>query len=356
MWRTARLGWLVCMLHIAAADAHEGACKSEAPSETTLNAHAALEAAPDNLDRRISLADSLITDSCYDAALHVLEAGEPLHPRSGALQGKLREVRSLLSEQTYFDGLERAGETAKLSRHLLRCERLGDIAACDEALRVRPDDAQILVAKADALSQANRLAEALDIYTRARRNKTDDSTIAAKMAIVERKRQDLLNQCLSGAGTTALQACEAVLVRGSDDEFAIHKRKGMLLQSANEPAAALDAYIAANLLQQGDASVAHAIVTLSESTKRQDALTLAARGSALLSLDRPTEALNPLRQAMSLAPGLPNLKNQLADAEIKAKRKRALVATLNSTPTDQRLAENESQRRYSNAAPLTKSH
>jgi CheY-like chemotaxis protein len=88
---------------------------------------------------------------------------------------------------------------------------------------------------------------------------------------------------------------------------------------------ALDAFIAADLIKQDDQSVALAVVALTDSTGRKDALALEARGAALLTLHRPTESIRALQQAQSLAPALPGIKVQLARAEqaaqIEAKRK-----------------------------------
>jgi hypothetical protein len=61
--------------------------------------------------------------------------------------------------------------------------------------------------------------------------------------------------------------------------------------------------------------VALAIVSLSDSTGRQDALTLAARGAALVTLGRSSEAVGPLRQALRLTPDLAAAKTQLRLAE-----------------------------------------
>ena len=97
------------------------------------------------------------------------------------------------------------------------------------------------------------------------------------------------------------------------------RRRGILLQSLDEPDKALDAFIAANVLKQNDKSVALAIVALTDSTGRKDAMALAARGSALLTLGRATEALQALRRAEALAPALPKLKAQVAQAEQAAR-------------------------------------
>jgi hypothetical protein len=75
-------------------------------------------------------------------------------------------------------------------------------------------------------------------------------------------------------------------------------------------------------------------VALSDSTGRRDALALVARGSSLLTLHRASDALQALRQAEALAPGLPKLRTQIAQAEqaARAESKRAVAASANAQP------------------------
>lgn len=362
---------VAALLATSAALAHEGTCKKSSPSEATLAAGQALEQDPRDLDARLRLADALMTDNCFEDAVKTLEAGEAIHGRNAKLQSELREARSILREQGYFEELNRAEESAKLSRHLLRCNRFADIEACDQALALKPDDPQVVLAKADALVQANLPAEALMIYERARELAPEDAGVGQKIAAADAKRREELTACINTTGPAALQSCQSSLAAGGEDEFAIRKRIGTLLQSANQPSAALDSYIAASLLKTGDRSIALSIVTLSESTARTDALTLSARGSALLTLGRALDALTPLKQALALSPDLPGAKAQLAKAErlaqdearklMRAERvaqekdRRQAAATVAKNDASAPQAPSPS-RRYSNAAPVTKSN
>lgn len=265
----------------------------------------------------------------------------------------------MMREQTYFEGLNRAEEAAKLSHSLLRCNRLADIEACDQALARKPDDPQIIIAKADALVQARRPAEALGAYRHARQLAPGDATLEQKIAAAEAQRLAFKETCQSATGQTALQACQSALMPGSEDEFVILKRTGMLLQATNQPSAALDSYIAANSLKRGDRSVALTIVALSAGTGRKDAFTLAARGSALLTLGRAFDALTLLQQALALSPDMPEAKAQLAQAERLAQqeaRQKVAEATAAKEATGTIAAEAAPARRYSNAAPVTRSN
>ena len=144
-----------------------------------------MERDPDQLGPRMRLADALVDQGCYQEAVEILEAAEEAFPRSAELTGKLRDVRSLVTEQTYIEGLTQAAESAKVARNQLRCTKLGDVAACEDALHAKPDDVALLMAKGDALMQANRPADAAAAYTHASQLKPSDDTLKSKLASAE---------------------------------------------------------------------------------------------------------------------------------------------------------------------------
>jgi tetratricopeptide (TPR) repeat protein len=285
-----------------------------------------------------------------------------LHPRNTELQAKLRHARSLISEQQYFEGLDQAERSAKISRNTLRCNKLGDLTACEAALALRPNDPEITAAMADALLQAKRVGEALGTYRRAAELGANRTAIDGKLAAATAQRQALVTSCQAESGGMALQSCRSAFARGEDDEFAIQRRIAMLLQADNQVGPALDAYLAANSLKRNDRSVALAIVALGESTGRNDAVTLTARGSALLSLGRAREAVVVLRQAQTLSPGVNEIKAQLATAERLARAEiRVSAASASSAPIEIARATTPASdsppvRIYSNAAEPTRSH
>jgi tetratricopeptide (TPR) repeat protein len=219
-------------------------CQAGGPRVT--GARTALAAAPASLPARFELADALIEASCFHDAVHTLEDGTSIHPRSAELTAKLRTTRSLVSEQDYFEGKEQAELAARRSRNLLRCTRLGDIEACDEALKIKPDDAQTWLAKGDALLKASRPGEADGAYRRARQIAPDDARIATQLAAARAQRQPLLEQCRKGNDDVAMQACQSALSKGADDEREILARMASLRQPRPlAPAAALPAPVAA---------------------------------------------------------------------------------------------------------------
>jgi predicted Zn-dependent protease len=174
----------------AQADAHARAlaratCQSGKQVEAVTDAAAALDREPNELGPRLRLADALVDQGCYQEAVDVLEAGQQAFPRNRELSGKLRDVRSLVTEQTYIEGLTQAAEGAKLQRNQLRCTRLADVTACDEALKFKPDDEQLLLAKGDALMQSNRPADAGIAYRHAAQFKPSDEAVKTKLAAAE---------------------------------------------------------------------------------------------------------------------------------------------------------------------------
>ena len=287
----------------------------------------------------------------------MLEEGKALHGSNEEFQARLRTARSNVSEQQYIEGLGRAEEAAKAQRSMLRCAQLSDLTACDEALKGRPNDPQILAAKGDALLKASRPAEAAVAYRRAAELDPGNRAFAVRIATAEEQRARLVSECNAGKGGSAVGACDAALIRGAPDEFSIQKRKGLLLQGMGESSRALDAFIAADTVKSGDRSVALAIVSLTEDGKQLDAMALAARGSALLTLGRGRDAAAALRQARALAPGLPDLNRKLAAAERLAQDEPRLTpAPVAVAATQAPKVAQPPARRYSNDAPATQSH
>jgi tetratricopeptide (TPR) repeat protein len=348
------------LLAPAFAFAHDGSgtCAGTPPAEVAA-AREALEARPASLEARFKLADALIEANCYNEAVHALEDRQKLHPANASLETKLRNTRSLVSEQTYFAGREQAEQAARVSRNLLRCSRLGDLNACDDALKLKPDDLDILLAKGDAQLAAGKPADAEQTFRRAKDVAPANAKAAAQLAASHAQRLAAFGTCQNGSDDAALTACQAALLRGADDEFQVHTRLGQIYQQRNQPAAALTAYTAANALKRGDRNVALGIVALTEAGASRDAVTWAARGSALLTLRRGRESLVALKQAQTLAPNMPDLRAQIAQAETLARNEPGKPpATAGTAP--ERVAEAPvpatPARRYSNNAEPSRSH
>jgi tetratricopeptide (TPR) repeat protein len=342
-------------------------CPAAAQSSEIDAAQRAFAGNEQSVDLRLALAEALMARECYASAVHVLRQGESLHPRNRAIQLRLRYARSMLSEQQYIDSLAGAEVAARQQRNLLRCRKLSDLAACDALLREKPDQSELVIAKADALLASGRATEALLLYRRAAELDPKAAGIEARLSSAETQRAELFAKCQETNGQPALDACQLALIRGADDEFSIHQRKGLLLQAMDEPSKALDAYIAASLLKPDDPAVSHAILALTDSTGRNDALALAARGNALLALHRGAEAVEAFRGAQTLFPGIQGIEASLGAAEALAaseaeklaeeesRRKAALAALREERVTVARL-DLKQQPTFSNAAPAGRSH
>jgi tetratricopeptide (TPR) repeat protein len=313
------LSWVGMGLAMADAGHAIASCQTDSQPKAVTDAWAALKRSPNELALQLAVADALIDQGCYKEAVPVLEAGLAQRPRSSELQSRLRAARSMLNEEHFFEGLGNAQETAKLQHSMMRCTKLADVSACDDALRTKPDDPQVVIAKGDALAHGGHPADAILIYLHAAGLLPGDEGLKSKLSAAESQRETLVSQCEGSPDVAAADACQAAILRGSPDEFALLRRKGILLQSFDKPQQALDAFVAANVLQQDDKSVALAIVALTDSTGRRDAVALAARGSSLLTLGRASEALQTLRQAEALTPALPKIRAEIAQAEQAAR-------------------------------------
>jgi tetratricopeptide (TPR) repeat protein len=328
-WIASSLAALILVLLPPSAFAHgnsDPVCTTAGQQADVVAARADLQRTPDVLAMRLHLADLLLNAGCFDEAIHVLEAGEASNPRNSDLQYRLTRARSMLKEKDYFEGIDQAEAAARLRRDTLRCTQLGDIDACDSALSVQPNNADLMLARGNALLKANRADEAIAAYTQAAQLAPNNAGIAAKLHAAQSQRQENQNRCMEGSGDAGLRACQSLLVKGAANEFDITVRIAILQQSTNQAAQALDSYIAANTLRPGDKSVALATLALLDSTQRKDPIALAVRGSSLLTLGRASEAVEPLRQAYALAPNLPGLDKQLAAAAAQTRDAQTRVA------------------------------
>lgn len=342
-----------------AASAHgnsDPVCTTAGQQPDVIAARSDLGRTPDVLSKRLHLADMLVNAGCFDEAIHVLEAGEASNPRNSDLQFRLTRARSMMKEKEYFEGIDSAEAAARLRRNVLRCTQLSDLDACDAVLSVQPGNADIVLAKGNALAKAGKPDDAIAAYTQAVQLAPNNTAAAAKLQQATAQRQASQSRCMDGSGEAALTACQAILVKGAPNEFDLTVRIANLQQATNQVPQSLDSYIAANALRPGDKSVALALLPLLDSTQRKDAIALAARGSALLTLGRPAEAVAPLRQAYALAPTWPDIAKQLAAAEALTKDAQPRVVA--SVDASRKPVEAPAPRRtsYSNLQPASRAN
>jgi tetratricopeptide (TPR) repeat protein len=180
--------WVLLLLS-ATAGARESAspssCRAAAAQPAIINAQAALERNSANLSARFGLADAWSDAACFAEAVQVLQDAPELQSRNPELQTRLRVAKSLVGEEAYFEKLDRADADAKLKRDAFRCSTLSDLDACSEAVRIKPEDAMLLIEYGDALMRSKRPGEAISRYRRAEALAPDQSDIATKLSAAE---------------------------------------------------------------------------------------------------------------------------------------------------------------------------
>jgi len=167
---------------VSAQPAPRAACEEGAAPEAVSDARKTFQKNPEQLRPRLKLADALVDQGCYEEAVAVLEAGQSMYPHDVELSGKLRNVRSMLTEQTYIRGITQAEDAAKQQHYQLRCTQLADVEACNAALRSSPNDSALLLAKADALVQSGHPADAAAVYQHALQLNPGNESMRAKLA------------------------------------------------------------------------------------------------------------------------------------------------------------------------------
>ena len=129
-------------------------CQPNQPGKSVTDAQSAITQNPGELAPHLRLANALIDQGCYEQAAAALEAALKQYPRNAEVMGKLRDVRSMLTEQTYIQNVTQAEDAARLQHDQLRCSKLADLDACNAVLKVLPGDPTALAAKANAAADS----------------------------------------------------------------------------------------------------------------------------------------------------------------------------------------------------------
>jgi tetratricopeptide (TPR) repeat protein len=189
----AILRWIVaCLLTAAWLSAAHGTtlavCKDGGGAELAPACQQALRQA--SVAETLALIEPWVAERQFAPAQQVLQVALSHRPQEAALVQRLRDVQSLAEEATWLARKERSvPATSSVDAALAetRCTRLaGDAAltACEQALRLKPRDAVLLIAKGDALIALGRHAEAVVAY-RAAAGRQPDAALAQKIALAE---------------------------------------------------------------------------------------------------------------------------------------------------------------------------
>lgn len=241
----------------------------------------ALKSNPRDRKVRIALTEALIELGRHREAVNILRSGLEIDPADQQMKNMLKLEESLLEEQNWSEkqralrasrGSGRIDPKTKVN--IIRCTKLkGDsaLSACNEGLKIRPEDPDLLMGKGDALFGMNRTTDAIPIYRNALKLRPSSRELAERLRRAETKRNTLSGQCLKLENLAgALEACEMALLKDEPDEFRIKERRGDLLLADNRKKEALKAYKEALRLSPSDREVTGKIAGL-ESRGRHDA-------------------------------------------------------------------------------------
>ena len=143
-------------------------CRSESGESLSAACQAAVAGAPfDSLARAVP---AWLGERRHAHALRVLDEALRRPALDALTRQRLLELRSLAEEQAWSEGRRAPSAASGDAEWVLaqaRCTRLSGaagLAACEQALRLRPDDASTLAARGDHLFTLGRAAEAEETY------------------------------------------------------------------------------------------------------------------------------------------------------------------------------------------------
>ncbi|MCB1750079.1 MAG: tetratricopeptide repeat protein [Gammaproteobacteria bacterium] len=218
-----------------------------------------LQQNPRDIRLRRALTEALIGLGKRREAIKLLEAGLKLHPEDEQMQEMLKLQRSFLEEKAWAEKQRLSREESvteksdpRIRLNVIRCTKLkGEAAleACDEGLAALPGDVDLVLGKAEALLDMNRIVEAILLLREARASHASNTQFAEMVGRAEAKRKLLSGQCFTRRGAEALKACDIALLKGAADELRIQRRRADLLFEQNRAAEALAAHKAARRLK-----------------------------------------------------------------------------------------------------------
>ena len=228
---------------------------------------------PGNLEIRFALSDAFMTLGRYEDAIAVLRAGLERFPDNDRIKRKLLLAESYKEEKQLIEKKQNRENASSLSNNeniqirlsIIRCVKLkGDaaIAACNEGLKVNPKQPELLTGRGNAWMDMGRFGNAILDYEAAIAWEPKNRNAAEKLRIARTERKVRMAQCFKEDGLDGLNACDAVLLKGAEDEFAVQKRRAELLQRMGREKEAIGAYRAAAVLNPADDQIKKALAAL----------------------------------------------------------------------------------------------
>ena len=194
---------------------------------------------PDNFRIRLAVCDGLIADGNIQAARGLMESARLVHERNRSMLSLIARAESNIDElaSTPPPPGPDAGVLDDYTK--LRCERYQNAQACRDLLAMDANNPIANNVLGDLAFDAGRVMEAINHYLVVARSTTDTPT---RLQDALAQRETSLQPCFRRGNSTALEACNANLIPGYDDEAQIRMRMGDLHLLAGRYGTARQAY------------------------------------------------------------------------------------------------------------------
>ena len=226
----------ICLLQI---NIQYGACL-EAPDAVAACTRA-LSQEPRDFASRAGLCEAHARAGDFDSALSALEAGRTAHRGDGFVLGLIDRAISNVKEKSAGATKRPPDMQTLIDYMVLRCVKLKNEDACDEALEADPANHEALAGKADLLLAADDSVAAILAYRRSLAG-SDNADVRARLGEAEARRAQRVQRCLAGGRTSSVEACRGALLAGEPDEYDIHLRIGEHEVTRGALSRAIDAY------------------------------------------------------------------------------------------------------------------
>lgn len=153
----------------------------------------ALEKAPNDLKLHLKLGDLLLKLERYGEAAVVFQKAGVLYPENQKVKYKFEIAKSLQDEREWLekrkddmaDKIAGPNETARIELNRIRCTRFKGskaLAACDKALKTKPNDPVLHYSRGKSLLEMGRIEKAKEAFTMALRFDPDNREYLLKLA------------------------------------------------------------------------------------------------------------------------------------------------------------------------------
>jgi tetratricopeptide (TPR) repeat protein len=229
----------------------------------------------------------------------------------------VRELRMEREQQSDPDDLRRTEEALRsYCRGPIATDRT--IAACYQLIASNDDDGQLHLALGEKLQKREQPARAILSLRKAQAALGDTAAISKALADAERQRSVILAECLQQG---SLDSCDAALLPGAEDEYAVQRQRGLLLAATDRHEQALRAFLTASSLRREDKETARAIIAIDYrrfAGTEAEAEVLNAQAMAFRTLADPTGERMVLERLQALQGSAPAITVATIPEELQA--------------------------------------